>query len=118
MKALIIEDEPAMRKLLADFLREAGYEVREAADGRIGLEQFMQFAPDLVVSDIIMPNEEGIAAIRKIRAQNPDVKIVAISGGGRIGNVDFLPIALQYGATATLAKPFRRQEFLDLIRRL
>jgi DNA-binding response OmpR family regulator len=118
MKALIIEDEPALRRLLADFLREAGYEVCEAADGRIGLQQFTQFEPDLVVSDIIMPNEEGIATIRKIRAQNPDVKIVAISGGGRVGNVDFLRIAREYGATTTLAKPFRKQEFIDLIRRL
>lgn len=118
MKALIIEDEPAMRRLLAELLRQAGYEVCEAPDGRAGLQQFTQFEPDLVITDIIMPNEEGIATIRNIRAQNPDVKILAISGGGRVGNVDFLPIARQYGATATLAKPFRRQEFLDLIRKL
>jgi DNA-binding response OmpR family regulator len=118
MKALIIEDEPAMRTILTAFLHEAGYEVFEAPDGRLGLEQFERFAPDLVISDIIMPNEEGISAIRKIRALDPGVKIIAISGGGRTGNVDFLPIARGYGANATLAKPFRKHEFLALLRML
>jgi len=118
MKALVIDDEPAMRALVSSILQEAGYEVREAADGRIGLAAFNTFEPDLVITDIVMPNEEGIGTIRQLRQLKPDLKIIAISGGGRMGNMDFLRIAKDFGAAATLAKPFRKQQFLDVLKTL
>jgi len=116
MKALVIDDEPAMRTVVAAILKEAGYEVAEAADGRQGLAQFSALHPDLVITDIVMPNEEGIGVIRQMRKLQPDLKIIAISGGGRGGKLDFLQIAKEFGAAATLAKPFRKQELLQAIK--
>lgn len=118
MKVLVIDDEAAMRTLFSAVLREAGHEVYEAADGRAGLALYHQHRPELVITDIIMPNQEGIETIRLLHAENPEVKIIAISGGGRIGELDFLRIAKEFGAVATLAKPFRKQEFLNLLREL
>lgn len=116
MRVLVIDDEAAMRALFAAVLREAGYEVYEAADGRAGLVLYHRHRPELVITDIIMPNQEGIETIRMLHAANPEVKIIAVSGGGRIGDLDFLRIAKEFGAVATLAKPFRKQELLTLLR--
>ena len=118
MKVLVIDDEAAMRALFSAVLREAGHDVYEAADGRAGLALYHQHRPELVITDIIMPNQEGIETIRLLHGENPAVKIIAVSGGGRIGDLDFLRIAKEFGAVATLAKPFRKQEFLALLREL
>jgi CheY-like chemotaxis protein len=118
MKALIIDDEPAMRAVVAGILKEAGYETFEAADGRQGLAVFSEIQPDLVITDIVMPNEEGIGVIRQMRKLQSNLKIIAISGGGRGGKLDFLQIAKEFGAVATLAKPFRKQELLEIIKQI
>ena len=118
MKALVIDDEADMRQLIAAILQQAGYEVRQAADGRLGFIEFEAFQPDLVITDIIMPNEEGIGTIRRIHSARPEVTIIAVSGGSRTGAVDYLRVAKQFGAHAILAKPFRKQELLDLVQSL
>lgn len=117
MKALVIDDEAAMRALIATILRGAGHEVIEAADGRIGMELFERHQPELVITDIVMPNQEGIETIRTLHRLRPDVRIIAISGGGH-GQFDFLGMAREFGALATLAKPFRKQELLDVVARV
>jgi two-component system, chemotaxis family, chemotaxis protein CheY len=116
MKVLVIDDEAAIRALFSAVLRGAGHDVYEAGDGRAGLTLYHQHHPELVITDIIMPNQEGIETIRMLHRENPDVKIIAVSGGGRIGDLDFLRIAREFGAVATLAKPFRKQQLLDLLR--
>lgn len=112
MRVLVIEDEAALRQTIRRMLESAGHEVLEAENGRTGLEAFRKNSLDAVITDIIMPNKEGIETIRDIRALNPDIRIVAISGGGRTKNLDFLRIAGKLGANATLAKPFQRQQLL------
>lgn len=112
MRVLVIEDEAALRQTIRRMLESAGHEVVEAENGRTGLEIFRKNSLDVVITDIIMPNKEGIETIRDIRALNPDIRIVAISGGGRTKNFDFLRIAGKLGANATLAKPFQRQQLL------
>lgn len=112
MRVLVIEDEAALRQTIRRMLESAGHEVVEAENGRTGLEAFRKNLLDVVITDIIMPNKEGIETIRDIRALNPGIRIVAISGGGRTKNFDFLRIAGKLGANATLAKPFQRQQLL------
>lgn len=118
MKALVIDDEAGMRAIIATVLADAGYTVAEASDGRIAMEMMEADPADLVITDIIMPNQEGVETIRLLRGKYPHVQIVAVSGGGRTSNFDFLHIARQFGAAATLEKPFRKQQLLDVIRGL
>jgi len=112
---LIIDDEDMVRLTLRKILEQAGHSVTEAADGNLGLEAFKARPPDLVITDIIMPGKEGIETIIEIKRENPDMKIIAISGGGRIGNLDFLAVAGQLGANEVLSKPFQRNDVVTLI---
>lgn len=115
MRVLVIEDETALRQMIRRMLESAGHEVTEAANGRAGVEAFRKQPTDVVVTDIIMPNKEGIETIRDIRAIESKVHIVAMSGGGRHQNMDFLKIAAKVGAGATLAKPFRKEQLLACV---
>jgi CheY-like chemotaxis protein len=116
-KILVIDDDVVVRETLMLILEDKGYEVVSAEDGERGLSVFRSEAPDLVITDIIMPEKEGIQTIREIRALRPLAKIVAISGGGRIGNTDFLRIAQQLGAVDVISKPFDPDEFVERIDR-
>lgn len=115
-RILIIDDEPAIRTVLQTLLMREGYAVTCAKNGKSGLDSFVSDKPDMVITDIIMPEKEGIETIQTIRKADPLIPIIAISGGGRAGNVDFLPLAAKYGATATLSKPFGATALLDLVR--
>ena len=114
-KILIIEDNAIVRNTVSRILQSAGYQVVTANDGVQGFETFRKEQPDLVISDIIMPEQEGIGTIRQILAEKPSAKIIAISGGGRIGNTDFLQIARKMGAVDALAKPFDPEDLLGRI---
>jgi DNA-binding response OmpR family regulator len=104
---LIIEDDlELLRHLAASFLA-AGHKTFMAPDGEAGLAKLDAEAIDLVVTDIIMPVREGVETIIAVKARFPAVKVIAISGGYRIGPDDFLHLARQLGADLTLAKPFR-----------
>jgi CheY-like chemotaxis protein len=116
-KILLIDDDPLVRKVISRILKYEGYELLLADDGRRGLELFRSEQPELVITDIIMPEKEGIETIREIRAISPDAKIIAISGGGRIGNVDYLSLAEKFGAREVLSKPFEPAELTDSILR-
>jgi len=114
-KILVIEDNAIVRNTVTRILQSAGYAVVTANDGLQGFEMFRKEEPDLVISDIIMPQQEGIGTIRQILAERPDAKIIAISGGGRIGNIDFLSIARKMGAADALSKPFDPEDLLGRI---
>lgn len=116
-RVLIIEDDPAVRAILYEVLAGAGYRVVEAADGKEGLRLFETQAPGLVVTDMLMPEKDGIETIVAIRRKAPDVGIVAISGGGRARNMGFLDFSKTVGATEVLAKPFSREQLLDAVHR-
>jgi len=116
--ALIIEDDPVMLRNLAQWFQQAGCRVMVACDGVEGLAQFEKVRPDVVVTDIIMPNREGVETVMSIKALDPEVKILAISGGGRLGSTDVLNTARVLGADAVMAKPFRSAEVVSAVVRL
>lgn len=105
-RILIIDDDDAFRTMLRLSLRRLGHEVEEAANGRQGLLRQRTEPADLVITDLIMPEKEGLETIRELRAEFPALKIIAISGGGRVNPRDFLKIAGLFGAQCTLEKPF------------
>ena len=105
-RILIIDDDRAMRGTMRKILEREGHEVREAGDGAVGLKLVREDPPEVVVTDLIMPNKEGIETIIELRAESPGVRILAVSGGdldlpaGRLFDADAL------GADASLPKPF------------
>ena len=115
-KILIIDDEEQVRLYLRSILEPEGYEVVEAPDGKVGLQLYREEPVDLIITDVFMPEKEGLETIRELRSEYPEVKIIAISGGGRDIDLDFLPLAKQLGALRTLKKPFDRQEMLDAVK--
>lgn len=117
-KILLIDDDDDVRRTLVRMLQMAGHEVHEATDGDSGLALFEELKPDLVITDILMPEKEGIETIMILKREHPDVKILAISGGGRSGAMDFLEMARSLGADQVLQKPFRRADLLDLVAKL
>jgi DNA-binding response OmpR family regulator len=112
---LVIDDEPQMRRMIRRILSAAEHDAIEAANGREGLAMFQKYRPDIVVTDILMPEKEGIETILEIRRVNAATGIIAISGGGASENLMFLDIAQKFGADAVLAKPFRAQELIDAV---
>lgn len=113
---LIIEDDFAVRELILQTLSKAGYEVIAAEDGVEGLNLFREKNPDLVITDIVMPQKEGLQTIIEMRQESPGVKVIAMSGGGRYSNADYLKLARKFGARKTVAKPFMRDEMLAAVR--
>lgn len=111
---LIVEDDPVLLNTLAGWYASAGCRVMTARDGAVGLTHFDQIRPDLVVTDIVMPEREGAETILAMKGRDRSVPILAISGGGRVGPGEFLSLALRLGADAVLPKPFRSQELLTL----
>jgi DNA-binding response OmpR family regulator len=110
---LIIEDDPQLLCAMARAFTNAGARVVLAANGADGLKRFGPTPPDLVVTDIIMPEREGIETIMAMKVARPEVPILAVSGGGQIAAVEFLNLAKTLGADAILAKPFRSQQLLE-----
>jgi DNA-binding response OmpR family regulator len=105
-RILIIDDDLAVRHTLTAVLEDRGYEVIAAANGQLGIAAFRRERPDLLVTDIVMPVKEGLQTIREIRQEQPDMRIIAISGGNRTERHDFLEIARELGAWDVIVKPF------------
>jgi DNA-binding response OmpR family regulator len=112
---LIIDDDVQMRAMLRKVLDRAGHQTSEASDGCEGLREHQRLNFDLIITDILMPEGEGLETIRQLRQVSPAVKIIAISGGGQSGTLDFLDVAERLGADRSLQKPFSLQELLDVI---
>jgi CheY-like chemotaxis protein len=115
---LLIDDEESFRSVLTASLQQMGHTVTEARDGRKGVECFTNDQFDIVITDLIMPDKEGIETIIDLRKLSPSVKIIAMSGGGRVTSVDYLQIARQVGAKFILAKPFTYEEIRSAIEQL
>ena len=112
---LLVEDEEQLRSMLKDVLEGAGHEVRVAENGKIAMNAFALRPAELVVTDLIMPEKEGLEIIRELKRNHSNVKIIAISGGGRNNADDYLELAKRFGANHILAKPFSNREFLNVI---
>lgn len=111
-KILVMDDEPFILLMIKKMLEKEGHEVDLALNGNDGLELFEKFKPDLVITDIIMPQKEGLEIILELRKKYPDLKIIAISGGGRVGPDGYLPGAKLFGADMVFQKPLIQKEFM------
>ena len=103
---LIIDDDELFRTTLAEALASQGFDVTQAADGDVGLKLFKAQPTDLVLTDIVMPNKEGIATVRELRQAHPGLGIIAMSGGTAANAPLYLDLANGLGADCTLQKPF------------
>ncbi len=112
-RILVIDDDAELRALAGLNLKDAGYQVLLAADGNEGLKLFREQPADLVITDIYMPNREGLETIRDMRQRSPKVGIIAISGRATAGTM--LGIARKLGADEVLQKPFAMQELLSAV---
>jgi DNA-binding response OmpR family regulator len=117
MKVLVIDDDQLVRYTLSRILHRNGYDVVTASDGMRAMAVFREERPDVVITDIIMPEQEGIETILKIRCERPEVKIIAISGGARNRNVDYLRMAEAFGADDVIPKPFEAEELVSRLAR-
>ena len=114
-KILIIDDEPYVRAFMRRALARAGYDVTEADNGREGLQQYAALRPDCVITDLYMPEKEGLETILEMRRHEHQARIIAISGGIDAYLPGFLKAARQFGADATLPKPFSVEALLELV---
>jgi CheY-like chemotaxis protein len=112
-RILIVDDDDQFRLMLRRLLEREGYEVFEARDGKEGIKAYRNLRTDVVVTDIIMPEMEGVETIMKLRKEFPDVKVFAISGGGRNSPDSYLSMAEKLGARFIMEKPLDRQLFLE-----
>lgn len=117
-RILIIDDDADFCILFQEIFEHAGYEVVVAHNGHEGVACYQKVSIDLVITDILMPEQEGLETITALQRINPQVKIIAISGGGQTGTRDFLYVAAALGAQRTLRKPISRQELLEAVREL
>jgi CheY-like chemotaxis protein len=114
-KILIIDDDVDFRIMLIKLMERNGFEVRGAANGIEGLNTIREFPASLIITDIIMPEMDGIETIIQIRRDHPEMKLIAVSGGGRIGPTDYLNAARALGAHKVFTKPFDNDEFVSYV---
>lgn len=115
---LVIDDNEQILKMMCGLLQRSGHTVFSAINGAQGLKTYYTHTPDLVITDIIMPEKEGLEVIMELTRQERRPKIIAISGGGRMGPQSYLPMADLLGADHVLQKPFHPAEFMDCVERL
>lgn len=117
-RVLVVDDEHLLRTMLRSALERAGYEVEEAPEGKTALERFRLSPADVVITDIVMPEKDGIETIIEMRREFPDVKIIAISGGGRLSPDGYLTAAEKLGAQRVFSKPVRIAPLLQAVSEL
>jgi CheY-like chemotaxis protein len=116
-RVLVIEDEEMVRCLLSRALAREGHEVLEARDGQEALQILRTTSADLVITDILMPERDGLEVIMALRRQSRALKVIAMSGGSHFGQMEPLEMAEPLGAFATLRKPFGMEVMLETVRR-
>lgn len=114
-RILVIDDESVVRDMLHELLTQEGHEVLEAPDGKVGIELYRRAPTDLVITDIFMPEKDGLETIAELITEWPDVKIIATSGK-LLGEFDPLALASKFGAVRTIAKPFDVVKLLGAVR--
>jgi len=114
-RLLVIDDEALVRRALRRILEGAGHQVTEAADGAAGMIAFLAAPQDVVICDMVMPVQDGLATLRHMLAACPTVKFIAMSGGGRSSAGSLLDVAARVGARVTLDKPLSKATVLDAV---
>ncbi|MFK5914867.1 MAG: response regulator [Woeseiaceae bacterium] len=115
---LVVDDDDMIRAFIKELLSINDFKISEAANGKLGLKEFRDKTPDMVITDIIMPEMEGISFIRELRTYNKDVPIIAMTGNVHGRMEEFLDISSQLGADAILRKPVKSVELLETIDKL
>ncbi len=116
-RVLVVEDQELVRRSMRAWLEQVGHEVAEAADGEMALQVLGQSAADVVVTDIVMPNLEGLELIRRMRQTHPAVRIVVVSGAAPVGGVSLLETARKLGADEAIPKPFTPRDLTQAVLR-
>ena len=111
-RILLVDDDELLRGALRQILVRAGYDVDDASNGKVAVQEYRRQRCDVVITDIVMPDHEGLGTISELRRVDPNVKIIAISGGGLGKAGDYLGIAQMLGAMRTVAKPFLPETLL------
>jgi len=116
-RILVIDDHYSMRQTIREILEDGGHEVLEAADGQSGIQLQRSQQADLVITDIFMPEKEGLSTIRDLCAEFPGIRTIAMSGGNAdlTAPESFIALARRFGARATLTKPFQIDELLTVV---
>ncbi len=117
-RILVIDDEQYILLMLKKMLEKAGYDVDIAINGEEGLRYYEKYPADLIITDIVMPEKEGLETIRELKNHNPDIKIIAISGGGRVDAKEYLESARLFGASKVFSKPFAQGEIVNAVQEL
>ncbi len=115
---LIVEDDNDLREMLKLALLRRKFTVMEALNGKEAITHFKPSLTDLVITDLIMPEEDGLKVIMKLREMNPDIRIIAISGGGKAGPGSYLNLAKALGADNIYSKPFSINDMIARIEEL
>jgi CheY-like chemotaxis protein len=115
---LIVDDDPITRKLLCEIFEKQGSQIIEASNGKEAIKLYKEQKIDLVITDIIMPEKEGIATIRELKEINPDIKIIAMSGGGAVQSEEYLKVAKLVGAKYTIEKPIDTENLIEKVNSL
>lgn len=115
---MIVEDDAVLREMLRDSLEKRKYTVITAADGREALAKFRPSVVDLVITDLLMPEEDGLMVIMKIKEMKPSARVIAISGGGKAGPGSYLLMASKLGADHVISKPFLPSELVQKVKEL
>ena len=115
---LIVEDDNEMREMLKIALIRRKYTIIEAGNGKEAITRFKPSITDLVITDLIMPEDDGLKVIMTLRQLKPSIKIIAISGGGKAGPGNYLNLAKALGADATYSKPFSINDLIVTIEQL
>jgi DNA-binding NtrC family response regulator len=116
-RIMIVDDDPGIRRALQILLSKAGYRVSQAQDGQEALRLWRDHGGDLVITDLHMPEKNGIETIVELLTDTPGLRIIAMSGGGQTKRLDLLGNATMLGAVLTIEKPFTLTEMLTLVKR-
>jgi CheY-like chemotaxis protein len=114
-RIVLVDDDDLSRATIHQMLERAGYEVQSFANGREAMAAYLSNPADLVVTDLIMPDTDGLELIQELRRQRPGARILAISGGGRVNANEYLTVAQKFGAAGILTKPFSNQELREAV---
>lgn len=117
-RVLVIDDEPYILLMLKKLFEKEGFDVDIAINGDEGIKIFSKYPADVIITDIVMPEKEGLETIREFKQTNPDLKIIAISGGGRIDSKEYLDSARLFGAAKVFRKPFKQREMVNAVNEL
>ncbi len=118
VRVLVVDDNPDTRSLVKLVLERAGFEAQVAADGQRALDLQRERPADVLITDIFMPESDGIELIARFKSGFPQVKIIAMSGGGHVSKKDYLPVAKEIGADGVLQKPFAAETLVRMLREL